>query len=638
MSEVEPRLRLGILGIIAASLFAVLLARLWVIQVVSNDVYEVAAQENTIRTISIPAPRGRILAADGVSELVRNRPSNVVFVDKAKLGEGEREPLLRELATVLGQPVEVLAGRLDDLRASPYAPVPVAEDVSEAVLVRLRERAASFPAVVADTIPVRDYPEGTLAAHVLGYVGEVNAEEASGGTYELGDLIGRAGIEQVYDADLRGENGEVRVEVDADGVPIKEVDRRPPVQGDDVVLSIDLEAQRVAELSLAQGLEAARRTTFRDDGRPLVADAGSAVVLDAEDGTVVAMASYPTYDPEILINGITTAEYAILTGEGSGAPFTNRATQGEYAPGSTWKLVTGLAALQNGLISGQDTVVDEGVYTLPDCRGVGCVKRNAGSTAYGRVAVGRAMTVSSDIFFYDLGYRFWVNRAQYGDTAMQDMASRLGIGADTGVELPVENDGLLITPALRAQRHADNPVAFPEGQWFHGSNVNLAIGQGDLTVTPLQLANAYASFATGTRYAPNLVLRVQRQDQTVVREVPKRPVGELGLLPEDTFPILDGLIGVTTRDGGTAANAFRDWPHGLVTVAGKTGTAQAGAKQDTALFAAFAPASAPKYSVSVVMEQAGFGATSAAPVARAVLASLLDVEPVAPVEIAEGRD
>ncbi|CAA9239689.1 MAG: Peptidoglycan D,D-transpeptidase MrdA [uncultured Acidimicrobiales bacterium] len=638
MTSDGPRLRMGVLAIVVGSLFAALFARMWYLQVLTADELRLAADENAVRTVVQPAPRGRVLDRNGVV-LVDNRPSNVVAIDTAALDVDERRPVLARLAPVLGVPVEELVERLEDPSASPILPVPVAEDVSDEVLIRLRERQDELPGVVARRVAVRAFPQGVLAAHLLGYVGEVSPEqlaELEGLGYEPGDVVGKAGVELAYDRELRGEDGTMSVEVDAAGKPLRVVDTEAPQAGHDVVLSIDAEVQRVAERGLAQGLESARGRRFSDDDAPLVADAGAAVVLDAKEGSVVALASYPTFDPAVFDDGLSQAEFDALNDPGAGVPQLNRAIQGLYAPGSTWKPVTAAAALRTGLIDRRTTVDDRGSYRIPGCRG-GCTRRNAGGAAYGRVDVRAALAVSSDVFFYGLGNDLWARRDALGATAMQEVAAELGLGERTGVEILGERRGAVPTPALRAARHEEDPVAFPEGGWFVGDNVNLAIGQGEIAVTPIQIANAYATLANGgTRFEPNLALRVQRPDGSVVREVPPRITGTVPVAPEVRDVVLEGLRDALVVPGGTGVDAFRGFPLDRYPVAGKTGTAQAPPRQDTALFAAVAPLGDPRHVVTVVMEQAGFGSTSAAPVARSIFGRISGLEQLPEVQLANG--
>lgn len=632
MTVDSPRLRLGIVGVVTLSLFAALFARLWFLQVLNAGEYEVAAERNQQRVIPLPAPRGRILDRNGAI-LVGNRASNVVTVNRAELNrqsEPERRDVIERLAVVVERPVAALTGRLGDQRFGPFTPVPVAEDVPEEALIELRERRHEFPGVDAEQVAVRSYPHGTLAAHLLGYVGQINPEEleAAPDRYRLDSRLGKDGVERAFEADLAGIDGEVVLEVNAKGVPVRELERRPPVQGKDLVLSIDLEVQRAAEAALASGMAKTQRHKDPVTGAPVIFG-GSTVVLDVKEGTVAAMASWPTFNPADFVYQITPEQFAALTDPSQGTPFVNRAVLGQYAPGSTWKLVTALAGLKAGLITPATVIFDPGIYTIPDCA-QGCRRQNAGRAAYGDVDLRKALTVSSDTYFYDLGARFWQDRQRLDDIPMQDMAALLGFGEKTGVRLPVEAAGRLATPAARAEAYAANPDLFITGDWFIGDNVNVSIGQGDIAVTPIQLANAYATFASGgTRYQPNLALRVQDQDGTVVREIEPRVDAQVELPPGAYDPIVDGLLGATRSEDprGTAFNAFAGFPHDAYPVAGKTGTAQTGGdRKDDALFVAFAPAHDPRHSVSVVMERAGFGSTWAAPVARAILASLSGLE------------
>lgn len=650
-------LRLNVIGMVVISLFVALVARLWYLQVMASSEYKLAATQNQVRTVYEPAPRGRILDRDGVV-LVDNRISYVVEVDRSKFDQLDSDlssSVIGKLSTLLGMTPDEIRKRMDNPRLGPFAPVAVAEDVSEDLAVEVRERQEELPSVGTRRVAVRTYPNGRLASHLLGYVGEITAEELAkrGEPYRPNDLIGRYGVESTYESDLRGIPGERKIEVDRRGRPVRVISSRPPRQGNDLVLSIDLDAQRVLEEALASSMEAARHRRFEDDGKWLKANAGSAVVLDAQEGTVIAMTSLPDYDPAQLVDGISKEEYAALeTAEGSA--FVNRAIQGEYAPGSTWKLVTGLAALRTGLISSNYTINDTGTYHINNCI-EGCIKRNAGSTAYGVVDMRRAMAVSSDVFFYSLGDKFWARKDELGKHPMQDVAAELGFGQETGVQLPNEHDGRVLTPE-KLKELSTNPKTkdvYKYGDWFVGHNVNFAIGQGEISVTPMQLANAYATFVSGgVRHQPNIALRVERragegEAPKVMRSVSARVERQVSLGPEVTAPLLAGLrdvtrFGVTPTGNGTAAQAFDGFPLSQYPILGKTGTAQRRPQQDTALFVAAGPADNPKYVVSVVVEQGGFGATTAAPVARRVFGFLSGLEagpaPQPAPQLGEGRD
>jgi penicillin-binding protein 2 len=629
----NARLRMGVLGMVVLSLFAAMYARLWYLQVVAAPESERAVIINQVRFVPEEAPRGRILDRQG-RILVDNRVSQAVTVNRVKF-QNDVDTVTR-LAALLGIPPAVLVNRMNDQRFSPYKPVPVAEDVPESVIVYLAEHRDEFPGVEAQQLTERAYPHASLAAHVLGYVGEINDKELEGRkgaekTYRLGDDIGKSGVERSFEDFLRGMPGVTKLEVDSRGKVLQTLDAQAPVRGEDVQLTIDLDVQRLTEESLLQGIEAARRAKEeRDSDKTFVAPAGAVVVMDPRDGAVLGMASFPTFAPGDFVNGIKPEVFAALNEPASHFPLSNRAISGQYAPGSTFKLVTALAGLKDGLIQPVTTVDDKGSLRVGNR-----TFRNAGNRAWGRVNLARALTVSSDVYFYQLGSNFWSRRGQVGD-GIQDTARELGMGVPTGIALESEVRGRVPDPDSRKRLHDRNPQAFPEGKWFAGDNVNLAIGQGELVVTPLQLANAYATFANGgTLFTPRIGARALKQDGAVVEDIVPEMVRKVDLTA-GRGAILAGLRGAVTDDDGTAHGAFFGFPSNLP-VAGKTGTAQVFGKQDTALFVGMAPFDNPQFVVAVVMEEAGFGGSAAAPVARRILEGLAG-RPPGPVQLAGGVD
>jgi penicillin-binding protein 2 len=629
MTLESPRLRLGVVGVVIVSLFAALLVRLWYLQVLAAPSYRVQAEGNRVRLVATEAPRGRILDRQG-RIIVDNRVVDAVVVDRGQLPKN-RDDVLNRLSTLLNMPLPDLVKRVDDKRFSPFKPVPVAEEVPKATVIYIREHQSEFPGVGGVELTERSYPNASLAAHLLGYVGEINgpdlAERKSKG-YKPGDSIGKSGVERVYEDDLRGQPEVEKLEVDSKGRVLRTLGTQPPVQGHDVQLTIDLDIQRLAEESLAQGLNAAHFAYDKQQAKHFIAPAGAVVVMDPRDGSILALASNPTYDPSVFVNGIKPDVFAAMNDPNSHFPLTNRAIQGQYAPGSTFKLVTALAALTKGLINPSTTVNDAGKIKIGNR-----IFKNAGGEVNGYVNIVKALTVSSDVFFYTLGNQFWNARDRFGD-AIQEMARELGLGKRTGIALPYEALGRVPDPETRKRLHDANPKAFPNGKWFSGDNVNLAIGQGELVITPLQLANAYATFANGgTVWVPRIGASIDDQAGHKLRNIAPQALHKIDIPPDIYGPILQGLQGVTTR--GTAAGAFAGFPQASFPVAGKTGTAQAGDKQDTSVFTAFAPANAPQFAVTVFMEEAGFGASAAAPVARRVLEGLAG-KPLSPVSISGG--
>ena len=642
MSTDSPRFRLAALGVVVLSLFGALYARLWYLQVLDSKTFVAAATNNQVRLVYEEAPRGRILDRNGLV-LVDNARQQVIAVRKAefnRLPAEEREVVHARLAALLGIAEDELRKRIDDVRYSQYKPVPVAEDVPEEIFIHVKEHQADFPGVEAMIISRRTYPNGDLAAHVLGYVGEINdteLERRKGDGYRLGDTVGKLGVELVHEADLRGQPGVEKLQVNSNGEvlgdPLSDV---APAAGNDVQLTIDLNVQRLAEESLRQGLEAARGLVDREDKKHFKAPAGSVVVMDPRDGSVLAMASFPTFNPGEFINGIKPDVYQAYLDPASHYPLNNRAIYGRYPPGSTFKLVTAVAAAQRGMIQGNTTITDPGFFKVPGCRGEKCTFRNAGSHPWGRVDLRRSLTVSSDVYFYTLGARFWLERTRYPN-ALQDAARDFGFGQKTGIPLPGDQAGVIPSPEWK--KDFCTKVRCIDDRWFTGDSINMSIGQGDVLVTPLQLANAYAAFANGgTVFEPRIAARVlaSGNPDAVVREVAPKEGHRVDLPAGVRDPILQGLRGVIDREEGTAYYAFAGFPKNFP-VAGKTGTSQKSGQQDTAVFAAFAPADNPQYSIAVVLEEGGFGGSSAAPIARRIFEGIATgTAPVGPVRLAAG--
>ncbi len=692
MSYDAPRSRQRMLGIVAVSLFGALFARLWFLQVMTAPEYRVAAETGRVRVITEQAPRGRILDRNGIP-IVENRRTILVTVDWQRytdLDQADQNALLAKLAPLLdqdqtmrtsgtlssGDPGPLVAAeavaapptsttvpgapsvpttaapgsveapppppitpaslkkRLADKRFSHFKPVPVAEDVSEQLEIYLTEHAEEFPTVDVSRATVRHYPYGSLLAHVLGYVGQLDDDELKAfqneaKPYEVDDDIGKTGIERALERQLRGVPGEVRYEVDPRNRPVRVISREAPVPGNDVFLTIDINLQYLTEKSLAAELTRAKTRQDEDILDRLAtfqAPAGSSVVMDPRNGQLLAMASFPTYDPAQFVNGISTAEFRRLA-DPELAPFhhdplVNRTISGEYAPGSTWKLFSAYSGLATGQIQPNTVVDDGGSYMVGEC-GEGCRFQNANAEAHGPVDLQRSLTVSSDVYYYKLGDDLWTRRKEVGDEALQQTWAEWGFGEETGVDLTGERPGRVPTPDWKLSY---NRELFPDdedkvaefGTWRVGDSAITAIGQGDVTVTPLQLANGYATFANGgTRYEPQLVLQVTEYDSAVVVEgFEPEVLGTVDLPPEWRAPMLEGFKGVTADPKGTAYATFEGFPLDRFPVAAKTGTAQVESKGNSSLFAAFAPADAPRFVAVAVLEQAGYGGDAAAPLVR----------------------
>jgi penicillin-binding protein 2 len=642
MTQDSSRLRLGVLGMVVLSLFCALLARRWYLQVLASPTFKVEAQHNSVAVVYTEAPRGRILDRNG-KVLADNRVVLALVAHREEIAK--RPEVLQRISDLLGVPVDELNRRVADERYSLFKPVPVAVDVPKDKLIYVREHQSDFQGIEGLQLTERVYPNGTLAAHVLGTVGEINDEElaprkAEG--YKAGDTIGKSGIELTYEKELRGKPEIAKLEVDSVGRVQRALGGQPAVQGDDVRLTIDIDVQRAAEESLEQGITLARKSTDFLTGKTFLAPGGTVVVTDPRDGSVLAMASNPTFDPNEFTNGISVKRFAELNDPALHFPLNNRAIQGLYAPGSTFKLATSIAALKDGVIAAKDTYNDQGSYTVTGERSA--TFTNARGAKNGPVNVTKALTVSSDVFYYWLGERFWDSRGKLGTAAIQDVARSLGMGIYSDIDLPFESNGRVSDPAGREKLHKDYPEAFPFPEWYTGDNLNIAVGQGDTAITPLQLANSYATFVNGgTVFAPHVGSAVLDRDGQELRKIEPKILGRNELPPAIRDPLLAGFRGVVSDPLGTGFAAFAGFPLGAFPVAGKTGTAEVAGKQDTSLFTAYAPADNPRYVITVVLEEAGLGASAAAPVARRVLEAIAVKEgiataPPAAVNRVDGRD
>jgi penicillin-binding protein 2 len=666
--DAAGRLRLRMFAFVALILFGALFTRLWYLQGIESEGFQADAETNVLREVFEEAPRGRILDGNG-RVLVDNKVVDVVTIDKAALEDldpDEQQEMFHELAMAISRSgrltkVESIRQEVTSAEYGPFDVVPVAVDVDPSLLVFLGERPDQFPGVEVVSRTVRSYPFGNLAAHLLGYVGPVSLEElqvmnaridpsAEGAkVYQASDETGKTGVERVFEDALRGAPGVRFLEVDNRGEVIGERLYRPPVPGSDLYLTIDIDVQALAERELADGLANAREQRAGPGEPEFTAAAGSVVAIDPRDGGLLAMASFPTYDPSEFVNGISFAQFELLTSPENFSPILNRAIQGTYAPGSTFKVVSAFAALGEGML-GPDSLIpevrnspvgqlrDTGTYVYSRCRDdfEAADTCEFGSPYIGDRTVGlaEAITVSSDVFFYKLGGEgFWqLERGPDGDEGIQAAARSMGLGASTGIQLPYERSGVVPDRDYFDQQAAAGVFLRDGSQWFAGDTIQLAIGQGDLLVTPTQLANLYATIGNGGRLQQiNVAQRIEAPDGEVL-EFGSRVLRDLDLPAGDLAQVRTGLVGVPGATG-TAAAAFLGFPQTRWTVAGKTGTAQVGGLADTSLFAAYGPTNAgePEIAIAVVLEEAGFGSTAAAPVARAIL------EPIATDSVPRAR-
>lgn len=357
---------------------------------------------------------------------------------------------------------------------------------------------------------------------------------------------------------------------------------------------------------------------------------GAAVVENVNDGSILAMASYPTYNPSEWVGGISYANYAKLTAPSAREPLLNRAISGVYTPGSTFKLATASAALQDGLIAPTTVIDDTGHFVIPNCTGSFCSLHNSGGEVLGPITISTAIAASDDVFFYTLGYRFYTEASRFGPTPIQNMAAAYGWGKPTGIALPGEASGMVDSPALRKKLHRLYPKAYPYDTWYVADQLEMSFGQGLTEITPLQMANTYATFANGgTRYVPRIAEAIVNDSGQIVKRFAPKVAGHVYLSPSVHAAILAGFEGVIANPLGTAYGVFRGWPDSSYTLAGKTGTASVQGENPNAWFVAFGPNPHPKYVVVVVIKEGGFGDIGAAPVVRQIF-QYLRTHPVRP--------
>jgi penicillin-binding protein 2 len=591
-------LRVAVVGGVGVVLFAILFFRLWNLQVLSGDKYLAEAKNNRTREFKVIAPRGDILDRNG-EVLVDNRTSLALQLNTAKLPEDpaeERAELarlgqlshmpLRKVRRAIAEGEEVAAG----------APVTLRRDVGFDLVAYVEENQDEFPGVAVQRVFVRHYPDGTRAAHVLGSVGEIEEDELKEPQYkglEPGDEIGQAGAEYAYDKFLRGQPGLTRIQVNALGQPTPggQLVSTPPTPGDSLKLTIDGDVQTAGEAGLA-----AR-------GLP-----GAFISMNIDNGQILAMGSNPTFDPTELTPPMSQAQVNELYRDPVLAPLVNRATEGAYPTGSIFKIITALAALENGYITPDQVVQDGGQIEVG-----GETFENAGGVAHGAVELRRALQVSSDVYFYLLGLDMWKTND------LQEEAHELGIGRPSRLDLPEEGETLLPSKSWRNQLYKEELTDRP---WSSGDNIQLATGQGDLQTNPLQMALAYAALGNGGKIpTPHVGLEVEDAAGRVVKEFDFKPQRKVHIDPGYRTAILEGLHAAAQEGEGTAASVFGGFP---IDIAGKTGTAERPGHGDQSWFAALSPYPNPRIVTIATVEEGGFGAESAAPVVLDILEAIYD--------------
>ena len=565
--------------IISVLVIAVLIGRAAYLQIYQGEYYAGLADGNRIRIVPSMAPRGTFYDRNG-ELLVTNRPG--FSVSLLPLTAPISDDVSDRLSDLLKVPTDEIKTKIAG--HSGFNPIRIKTDVTPDIVSIIEEQKSQYPGVVIEVTPIRDYILKQEGAHTFGYVSEINdteLEKMKDEGYKSGDIIGKFGLEKVYDKELRGENGGQQVEVDVSGKPVQILGRKEPIPGDDLELTIDINLQQAAEKAVDEQLT------------QIGAHAAAAVVMNPQTGEILAMVSRPAFDPNLFAHGISSKDWNQLNNNPY-HPMDNKTITGEYPPGSTFKIVTGTAALTEGVVTPDEQIFDSGHHWI-------IPKGNADGEALGWLNFRTALAHSDNVYFYEMGNRLGIDR-------LEKYARMFGLGAKTGIDLPYEATGLVANRRYKEKN-------FDDGEWYLSETFDAAIGQGFNLVTPLQAAMVMGEIAAdGKRYKPHVVNRIIAPDGSVVKDFQPELLSQLDVPEEDIKLVQDGLHDVTKY--GTAASSFRGF---TVDIAGKTGTAENSQGRDHGWFVAYGPFDNPNIVVAVIVENGGYGSQSAVPIGRKIL-------------------
>lgn len=573
--------RLHTLLVVCLVLFAVLLGRMVYLQLWRGDYYAKQSDGNRLRQSRILAPRGIIYDSEG-KELVNNLPGYAVVLQKQSSYKPET---LQRLSNLLQMPVEEINAKI---KASQnfYEPIMLKNNLDQQMVTKIEEQRRYMPEVMLSVQPIRNYPYHELAVHALGYVGEVSAYEIEQGLFKnitQGSLVGKGGLEKTYDKYLRGEDGAFMEEVDVAGNVVKHYDSVQPIPGKNLKLTIDYELQKELEAFTDKHL-----AFLRSSGIAPGARAAAVVAIDPRNGAVRAMVSRPGYDPNWFVHGISSKNWNSINNDPN-YPMNNKVITGEYPPGSTFKIVTGSAAFELKKVGLNEPIFDGGFHPMVPTMG------NAGGEVLGWLTFIKALAMSDNVYFYELGYRVGIDN-------IEKYAHIFGFGERTGIDLEGESKGLVASKKVKRE--------IWDEYWRLGDTFNAAIGQGFNLTTPIQLSVMLSIVANGgTKYQPYLVDSIINSDGSLF-EKPKRAEGKHIDVSQQTIDYIRMGMSATTQEGGTASY-FAGLPK---PIAGKTGTAENSHGRDHGLFVAYGPVDDPELVVVCIVEQGGFGSVAAGPI------------------------
>ena len=587
--------RLDIMQWMIVLMFLVLISRLGYLQVAQGQQYAPLSDGNRIRIIPIKAPRGILSDRNGVP-LVSQRPNFTVTI--ATFSNSVPDSVITKLSEILAMKVEDIRAKINRHTGLAFEPIQIQSDVGLEVITKIAENRSELPEVEIQAQPVRKYIYQDFAAHVFGYVGEISEVELQKRKtdgYKAGDIVGKFGLERVYDKYIRGTAGAKRIEVDVDGHPIKVLAERQPVPGNNLVLTLDYDIQRIAEKAIDERLHYLQSKEHRSKAK-----AAAAVVMNPKTGEILAMVSRPAFNPNLFNGGISKKNWNELIGNSSN-PMENRAISGEYPPGSTFKIITSTAALELKKVTLKEKILDTGKHWL-------IAKGNAGGEALGWIAFSEALAKSDNVYFYEMGNRVGIDN-------LEKFARLYGLGATTGIELPGEAKGLVANRRYKEEMY--------EEDWYLSETFDAAIGQGFQLVTPLQMAMVMGEVANGGyRYRPFLVSKIVSPAGKIIKTFSPEETGHINI-SEPTLMAIRNALREAALPGGTAARVFEGFP---ISIAGKTGTAENSHGDDHGWFVAYAPFDDPQVVVAVIVENGGYGSQSAAPIAKDILAAFFHVQ------------
>ena len=577
--------RLELLMIASMLIFAVLIGRMAYLQLYKGDYYYRLSEGNRIRAVKILAPRGIIYDCNG-EELVKNEPGFVVSL--LRTNKKPDMAVINKLAGIIEVSPELILEKIKQNEDS-YEPIRIKSNLSAAMVTKIEERSEELPGILLELQSIRKYVNNELAVHVLGYVGEVSEYEISkeqNTDLKVGSIVGKFGLERFYDNYLRGTDGSYREEVDVAGRVVQTLDELPPKPGQGLVLTVDGKLQREAEKIVDEHLKYLRSSGFAPN-----ANAAAIIAIDPRNGAIKALVSRPGFNPNLFVNGISSKDWQAIN-DNPFDPMSNKVISGEYPPGSTFKIVTGSAALETGKVTPQEMIFDSGKHWL-------IPMGNAEGEALGWLNFHKALAASDNVYFYEMGNRVGID-------ALKKYAALFGFGKTTGIDLFGETEGIIASPEYKMK-------VFDE-DWYLGDTFNAAIGQGFNLATPIQLAVMLSAVANnGDIYRPHLVDKIVNDDGSVIKEIKPEKIGRLPVSAE-TLELLQSALKAVAQEGGTAAQMANL----SVPVAGKTGTAENPHGKDHGLFVGYAPADNPNLVVVAVIDQGGFGSVSAAPIVQRI--------------------